>query len=974
LISDAAIHAYFADPFATSEALLQKATRRMVIDLGAYSRSGSEPQPKPTVVGVLARQTHAVEMPAGETIAIQHSFSYRDGCGREIQKKDQAPPGPLQPGGAVVARRWVGSGWTIFNNKGSAVRQYQPFFDNTHDFRFGVEEGVGSTTFFDPLGRTVGVLHPNHVWEKVHATPWRHESWDVNDTVLVVDPAADPDVGDHFRRLPSGTYLPTWHAARASGALGAAEQDAADKTAVHASTPVVTFLDPLGRVFLTVAHNRRREGEAPNGETPADERLRTRIVYDIEGNQRGIVDAVGRTMARYDYDLVGNRVHSTSMDAGERWLLADVGGRPVRGWDARGHMFVTTYDAAGRLTSRTVRGSDPARSDPRTLDRDVLFELTQYGEDQPDDVARNLRTHVFRSFHGTGVRTTERYDNQSNAEVVVNWFTEDHKTLPDWSHAPPLQADAYVCRYRFDALNRITTLTAPDRSIAHITYDDSSRMAAIDVNLRAAAVTTPFVRSVDYSAQGQRTRIVYGNDVTTSLEYGPLTFRLTRVTTTRPPRPALPETRLFTDAAMVQDLRFAYDPIGNVTTVVDEALATVVSGNDVVRPAWPYRYDAMYRLIEAAGREHAAQGGWNTSPADGDHRDYPFAGAAQLSDLQALRRYVERYRYDAAGNIVEMAHQAAGGGWSRSYSYEEASLLEPERAGNRLSATSVGNPELYTYDEHGSMTRMPHLPLMQWNFKNELIAASRQVAATPEITYFGYGGDGRRTRKVTERQNGTRRSERLYLDGWEIYREYGGDGTTVMLARDSLHVFDGKRRIAVVDTQTVADGSSVGAPVPATRYQFGNHLGSVCVELDHAAALISYEEYTPYGSPALQAGASAAEVRRRRYRYLALERDSETGFGHHGARYYVPWLGRGAVAIRQAWSRDKTLCMSSRANSLTRRAAIIHSTHASPAGRLAIRSFRGTTVARATVRRPAAPSNGHRTGTCTAMPTTTRRR
>jgi RHS repeat-associated protein len=181
---------------------------------------------------------------------------------------------------------------------------------------------------------------------------------------------------------------------------------------------------------------------------------------------------------------------------------------------------------------------------------------------------------------------------------------------------------------------------------------------------------------------------------------------------------------------------------------------------------------------------------------------------------------------------------------------------------------------------------------MQWNFKDELVAAARQVGSAPEITYFGYAANGRRTRKVTERQNGTRRKERLYIDGWEIYREYAGDGTTVKRERESLHVFDGKRRIAVVDTQTVADGSFIETPVPATRYQLGNHLGSVCLELDHAAALISYEEYTPYGSPALQAGASAAEVRRRRYRYLGLERDSETGLGHHGVRYYAPWLGR----------------------------------------------------------------------------------
>lgn len=46
------------------------------------------------------------------------------------------------PAGAVAGPdqqpfdpRWVASGWTIFNNKGESVRQYESFFDDTHDFR-----------------------------------------------------------------------------------------------------------------------------------------------------------------------------------------------------------------------------------------------------------------------------------------------------------------------------------------------------------------------------------------------------------------------------------------------------------------------------------------------------------------------------------------------------------------------------------------------------------------------------------------------------------------------------------------------------------------------------------------------------------------------------------------------------------------------------------------------------------------------
>src|SRR5262249_45392206 len=50
--------------------------------------------------------------------------------------------------------------------------------------------------------------------------------------------------------------------------------------------------------------------------------------------------------------------------------------------------------------------------------------------------------------------------------------------------------------------------------------------------------------------------------------------------------------------------------------------------------------------------------------------------------------------------------------------------------------------------------------------------------------------------------------------------------------------------------------------------------------------------YYPYGSTSYLAGRSAAEVSLKRYRYTNQERDKESGFYYHGARYYAPWLAR----------------------------------------------------------------------------------
>ena len=103
---------------------------------------------------------------------------------------------------------------------------------------------------------------------------------------------------------------------------------------------------------------------------------------------------------------------------------------------------------------------------------------------------------------------------------------------------------------------------------------------------------------------------------------------------------------------------------------------------------------------------------------------------------------------------------------------------------------------------------------------------------------------------------------------------------------------DGQQRIALVETKTVDAGSALTAPVSLLHYQIGNHLGSASLELDDAAQVISYEEYHPYGTTSYRATDSAIEVSPKRYRYTGKEKDDETGLYYHGARYYMPCLGR----------------------------------------------------------------------------------
>ncbi len=930
-LTDATIAVHLQDPLSDPHAILNRASTRLIYDLFAYERTKDQADPQPAVVYTLLRESHDADLGPGQKTKVQHGFSYSDGFGREIQKKIQAEPGPLIENGPNISPRWVGSGWTIFNNKGKPVRQYEPFFSATHSFEFGVQVGVSPILFYDPVGRVIATLHPNHTYEKVVFDPWRQAAYDANDTVTS-DPRDDDDtsgfVSKYFEQVaPQPDDWQTWLEQRGVDPLAPPkdsptlepETKAAVRTLPHGHTPTVAHFDNLGRPFLTVAHNRFKR-KKPDGTTETvEERYPTRVLLDIEGNQREVIDAKGRVVMRYDYDLLGNRIHQASMEAGERWALNDVVGNQIRAWDSRGFVFRTAYDPLRRPLRSFVTGAKPAN--PNQV---LLTERLVYGEQHPEAELRNLRGSVYLHLDQAGAVTNEAHDFKGNLlhasrrlgreyKKVVPWGTVD-AVLPASAAAkldpaaleaaltPRLEADTFGSRTTYDALNRPVTLRTPDDSVIRPGYNEANLLQRVDANLRGVATSTTFVANIDYDAKGQRTRIDYGNGASTFYAYDPLTFRLTHLLTRRdtiefpgdcpqPPPAGWP-------GCQMQNLHNAYDPVGNIVHIRDDAQQKIYYRNKRVEPSADYIYDAVYRLIQATGREHLGltASGKLRSPTPTSHTDAPRVSLAHPGDGKAMGRYTEKYSYDQVGNIMKLVHTASSGGWTRSYVYDEPSLIGAGK-NNRLTSTKVGAvTDSYSYDAHGNMIKMPRLPLMRWDHRDQVQATSKQVrtaAGTPETTYYVYDAAGQRVRKVTEKQAAPGetpkpKEERVYLGGFEIYREYNGDGSSVTLERETLHITDEKRRIALVETRTQGND---GSPAQLSRYQFGNHLGSSVLELGDQAQFVSYEEYYPYGSTSYQAVRKDIEVPRKRYRYAGKERDEESGLYCYGARYYAPWMG-----------------------------------------------------------------------------------
>jgi RHS repeat-associated protein len=847
--------------------LLGNATTRYLYYFGEEDTGGVTYSHHPACAAGLVREIHVAQ--GGANSPLQAGFEYSDGMGTVLVKKVQAEP---ETEGEPL--RWIASGKTILNNKGKPVKQYEPYFSPHHRWdneEASQEVGVTPILYYDAAGRQVRAEMPDGSYSRVEFSPWLMATWDANDTVLEPGNA--------------------WYARYASGT--AEERQAARLAAIHADTPAVTHLDSLGREVVAIAHNKLQRDS-----TIIEEKYLTYTKLDIEGKPLWIQDARGNRVMQYInrpgaetdfvpcYDIAGNLLFQHSMDGGNRWMLVDAAGKPFYAWDegdrvlddgslvSERRQFYTVYDALRRPLEQRLQIDENA---PQVIEKFI------YGESHPEAQERNLRGQVYQHFDPGGLVTNQRLDFKGNLLEVTRQLTQTYAApVIDWA-VETLSEEVFTQRTEYDAFNRMTRLENWHRTnqipaIYTPHYNRRGILASETLSVREE--TTEAILNIEYDAKGQRTRIQYGNGTTTRYHYNPQTFRLVQLRTTHTSpgeRLPVPPSNL-SNWNVLQNLYYTYDPVGNITEIHDDAYEPVFFNNQMVEPRNRYVYDALYRLIEATGREN-----YQATEAPDRREEAPFTIQFPVGD-RALRNYTQSYTYDAVGNIQQMRHVAERGSWTRNYAYAETS--------NRLLRTWKGDDTVnaveYRYDTHGSMLNLDRTPdeyRLRWDYRDMI---HRVNLGGGGQAFYNYNAGKQRTRKRIEHQGNTV-EERLYLGGMELYRRWLGNNLVEEI--ETHHLFVDEQRVLMVEDVLETNNSNLSTGV-LFRYQYSNHLGSVGLELDENAAVISYEEYHPYGTTAYRSRHGAVRATAKRYRYTGMERDEETGLSYHTARYYLPWLGR----------------------------------------------------------------------------------
>ena len=629
---------------------------------------------------------------------------------------------------------------------------------------------------------------------------------------------------------------------------------------LHKKTPSVTVLSNRGQVVRDIVYHRH-----PDTPEKTDERI-TYHQFDKRGFLEKSADprmqASGLSNFRYVTSLSGQVLCTESADAGISLTLNDAAGRLMisisqictdKGQDNCSKAVTQTFryegaDSAGRLLSITEQTAGQNAQ---------VTERFMYAGNSEAEKAKNLAGICTHHYDPAGLMQTDSIALTGVPLSITRQLLKDADKPVSWPESNPqtlLSAEKYTTQTIADATGAVLNTTDAAGHQQKVTYDIAGLLRTSRVTVKGGTEKI-IIKSVTYSAAGQKLCEEHGNGVVTTYTYEPQTQRLIAVKTEHPARKKI-----------FQDLRYEYDPVGNVLCVTNSAEETRFWHNQKVVPENRYTYDTLYQLVSATGREMASAGQQSSSLPDIS----PF-------DKASYTNYTRNYIYDRAGNMTQIRHSAPKTGNNHT-----TDITVSQRSNRAVLKTLADTPEKVEdlFTPGGQQTQLQPGQTLSWTARGELQQVTPVVrnGAAGDCESYRYDAGSQRILKTTVQKTGNSSltQQVIYLPGLELYR--GKENYQVICAGVAgraqvrlLHWPDGKK-----DHQ---------------RFSYDNLIGSSGLETDGDGNLLSQEEYYPFGGTAVLVAGTDSGIDYKTHRYSGKERDA-TGLYYYGYRYYQPWAGR----------------------------------------------------------------------------------
>lgn len=447
-------------------------------------------------------------------------------------------------------------------------------------------------------------------------------------------------------------------------------------------------------------------GERPT--TPEE-----RFTYDGFGRLSAHRD-VRLATTSYTYDGLTDRVRSVALPGGgSRSYEYDEAGNPVRLVDALGLVTTQTFDAAQRLTKRSVGGA----------------RTTAYGYDAVGNVTSvaypsgQTIGNAFDAFRRL-TRQTTLLDATAGQKYVRDFVYDAGGRLVSTSDGNGATARTYDVEDReltvseplgrslartYNAAGDLLTITDARGAVTRYTYDSAGRLAT-------ATDAEGGVRSVAFDIFDQLVSEELGASRTTYEydSYGHV------VSATRHGGSAgdSATASLWDASGLLQAVR---DPAGHITSYSHDLRGRRVGTSHPDGTAESFTYDAEGNLLTA-------------TDANGHSRSFAYTVFGELEQVTDATGAVTTYTYDDGGRVASVTDPTKR---TTFYTYDEAGRL---KSTTLPDGTSVATR---AYDEFGNLAVAVdpdgRRTLLEYDQLNRLVRASVPLSATTAAeSRYGY--------------------------------------------------------------------------------------------------------------------------------------------------------------------------------------------------------------------------------------------
>ncbi|MFE4752439.1 polymorphic toxin type 17 domain-containing protein [Streptomyces mirabilis] len=592
---------------------------------------------------------------------------------------------------------------------------------------------------------------------------------------------------------------------------------------------------------------------------------------------RTITDVFGRTTERRDYS--GTDPADTAYGAGVGAAYTSTkysytrDGKPdtVTGPDSTQWSY--TYDLFGRQVS--------------SADPDKGTAITSYTDlDQVATTRDSLNTTLLYGYDELGRTTDEWQASKTDANKLTHW---DYDTLAKGqldsttSYVGGVTGTAYTKKITaYDNLYRPTTtqlvLPATDALVTsgavtatlsfskyynldgtqqYISEPAAGGLAAEIVNTAYNSVGLPttvsgasgYLLGASYSAIGQTEQLTLG----TSTAAG--TKKAYIANTWEEGTDRLKQSAVNDQTHELQELNYAYDDAGNVTSITDP---TTLGGTGKADNQC-FAYDGHQRLTEA----------WTPSTADCT------TSGRSTANLGGAAPYWTSYSYSDSGLRTKETTHASAGDTTKTYCYNAG---RPHALTATTTASScTGVTATYAYDKPGNTTDRPNgtdTQTLTWSPQGQLDTLTEKTSSgtTKSTTSHIYDADG----TLLIRRN-TSGETVLYLD----------DGTEVHLDTSTSTAKYWAQRYYTTGASTIALRTNKTGTNNLSWLTADQH-GTSTLAVDATTQVVTKRYATPFGAPRSGGTGTWPDDKT----FLGDSTDPTSGITYIGAREYDPNSGR----------------------------------------------------------------------------------